>query len=100
VIRLRRHFPLLAAATFWLLSVLAVPASASLGAGPEAQGVFEGEVGLVVPTLAPVGGTPGNVVPSAGPRVTRNAGPEAFKKAHPEFAQGQHEIHHSVEWNG
>jgi len=56
VIQLRRQTPLLAAAIFWLLAVVAVPASASLGAGPGAQEVFEGEVGRLAPTLVPKSG--------------------------------------------
>jgi hypothetical protein len=58
VIRLRRQLPLLAAATFWLLSVLAVPASASLESWPEGQEAIGWEAARSEPTVAPVGGTP------------------------------------------
>jgi hypothetical protein len=57
VVRLRRHLPLLAVAIFWLLSVLPLPAFASLEAGPGgAQEAFEGEAGRFAPTLAPKAG--------------------------------------------
>jgi hypothetical protein len=53
-VQLRWQPTLLAAIIFWLLSVVvAVPAFASIDAGPEAQEAFEGEVGWELPTLAP-----------------------------------------------
>jgi hypothetical protein len=54
MIRLRRHVPLLAAAIFWLLSVVVgAPAFASVESWPEGQEAFEGAVGRDAPTLAP-----------------------------------------------
>jgi|GEM_PF-5401514 len=58
---LRRHLPLLAAVLFWLLSVVAVPAFASIEAGPSAQEAVEGEVGRIAPTLVPKGASFGGV---------------------------------------
>jgi hypothetical protein len=58
-LRLRRQPSLLAAAILWLPAVVGAPAFASVESWPEGQEAFEGEVALVVPTLAPVGGAPG-----------------------------------------
>jgi len=67
-LQLRRQTPLLAVAIFWLLSVVAVPAFASLGAGPGAQEAFEGEVGGTAPTLVPKAAAGEGLGSTAAPR--------------------------------
>jgi hypothetical protein len=56
VIQLRRQPGLLAVAIFWLLSVVAVPASASLGSWSEGQEGIGWEAARSEPTVAPKGG--------------------------------------------
>jgi hypothetical protein len=63
MIRLRRHPLLLAAATFWLLTVAAVPAFASLGSWSEGQEGIGWEAARSEPTVAPKAATP--VAPQA-----------------------------------